>query len=319
MIINTPQSLEDNKDKILNNEGKVIHQIWLDYGSGNPEPPEMFKEFRDSWVSYHPDYIHIHWNNEMALDIVKKYYPTFEKYFISYPNPVSRVDALKYLALNLYGGFYIDMDMKCIGKLDHLLGQTLLFEIPQGYHKILTSILYRGYSNNQRRVTACNNSFLSASKPHHPFWKYVCEQLIGAAQSIFNKKTLLGVLSSAGPLFLESCFNSYADTDVRVLTLDEFKAFAVDYEGRTWLCNTLKWEIFFLITILLFVVLILTITIHFNSLIGIGLIILFIAVIQQLFPQYMLWIAFASLGFILILIPIITSIVRKIRNKDLKK
>lgn len=90
---------------------KLFHHIWV--GS----KPYPFPEYRESWITAHPDYEFKMWDDSnfpkslLSRETIK---------IIENPDiaPVSKGDSLKFDIVRVFGGVFLDMDMECIKPID---------------------------------------------------------------------------------------------------------------------------------------------------------------------------------------------------------
>jgi hypothetical protein len=57
-----------------------------------------------TWREKHPDWEYRLWTDDDLERLVTDFYPHFLEQFLSYPNPVQRADAGRYLVLHRHGG-----------------------------------------------------------------------------------------------------------------------------------------------------------------------------------------------------------------------
>lgn len=100
-----------------------IVQFW-----DSPEPPTEIKELIDGWRSVHPKFEHLLFNDVSAREFIAASYPSsFVEAFDRARGAAQRADLfrLAYLAAN--GGYYVDVDDRCLSKLDDsILGEVSL-------------------------------------------------------------------------------------------------------------------------------------------------------------------------------------------------
>lgn len=94
---------------------KKIHQIWW---QGEDHLPAKFQKWQLSWKKLHPSWEYHLWTEEKMLEFVQKYEPQIFPYYSSWPLPMSRADAFRYMVLKHLGGVYIDMDIECLRPID---------------------------------------------------------------------------------------------------------------------------------------------------------------------------------------------------------
>jgi inositol phosphorylceramide mannosyltransferase catalytic subunit len=93
---------------------RVFHQIWIN--RADPELPEKFRAYRDSWLQLHPGWEYKLWNLDnldflpQRMDLVK-----------SAPNYAQMADVLRYEILHRHGGIYMDTDFECLRSIEPIL------------------------------------------------------------------------------------------------------------------------------------------------------------------------------------------------------
>lgn len=85
---------------------KIIHQIWI----GKDRLPDLWEPFTRTWAINNPDYEYVFWNEDkIRNEIDDNNYLNIDSIstvFIS--------DYFRYKILYQYGGFYFDVDFKCL-------------------------------------------------------------------------------------------------------------------------------------------------------------------------------------------------------------
>lgn len=130
---------------------KIIHHVWV-----GPNPlPEEERRYIESWKARHKDYEFFFWTDE---NIGELYFSDNCKVAMreSGDKYALKADIVRYVAVNKFGGFYIDADMRCRRKISKIIegwedfiGLTSLFgnwicngffaSVPNG--SILTSLI----------------------------------------------------------------------------------------------------------------------------------------------------------------------------------
>ena len=91
---------------------KHVHQIYLTEGIG--PIPERFLRAGNSWKEKNPGYGYTLWNRTMVDEIISKNYTFLKAMFDGYTRWIRRVDVARYVVMHQHGGWYADMDYKCI-------------------------------------------------------------------------------------------------------------------------------------------------------------------------------------------------------------
>ena len=92
-----------------------IFQTWK-----TSEVPVHWKKAQQSVISMNPNWKYTLLTDDDNDSIVKQYFPDFYPYYISFPYPIQRADAVRYCALYLYGGIYLDLDYICNKSFDSI-------------------------------------------------------------------------------------------------------------------------------------------------------------------------------------------------------
>ena len=114
---------------------RIIHQIWL---QGSEVIPEHYKEYQRSIIYKHPEWEYYLWSESSINQILTS--DQLEVYnSMIYLH--QKVDYARYIILYLYGGVYIDMDVKAHQPLDTLLERF-------GNHNLIISKTNSNYIEN---------------------------------------------------------------------------------------------------------------------------------------------------------------------------
>ncbi|MET9524767.1 glycosyltransferase [Streptomyces coeruleorubidus] len=168
----------------------LIHQTWKD-----ADVPAQWKKWADSWCLHHPDWGYRLWTDSDNRAFLQEHYPWFLPVYDGYAEPIMRADAIRYFLLDHFGGLYVDLDFECLRPVDEILdGRELVLGCEPQVHTQLLLARRRGFS----RIVG--NAFI-ASRPGHPFWAHVHQQLVGAHR-------MSGALDATGPFFLSRAIDS---------------------------------------------------------------------------------------------------------------
>ena len=159
---------------------KNIFQTWKTH-----EVPNHWKESPKSIKRNMPGWNYRLMDNKDNLDIVKKYFPQYLKFYEKLPYDIQRADMIRPMYLYLWGGFYIDCDFIVLKPLDPLFATGDLFFIQSG--------------NTSSFIT---NSFM-ASRAGHPFWLEYLDAITKPVPFWALGKHFT-VMTSTGPLRLSN-------------------------------------------------------------------------------------------------------------------
>ncbi|KAK3369432.1 glycosyltransferase family 32 protein [Lasiosphaeria ovina] len=88
----------------------VLHHISLGTGAA---AHSRWMTVRQDCLDIHPGWEAFLWTDETANTFVRDHYPELKDMWESYPYPIQKIDALRYMVLYHYGGVVLDMDLQC--------------------------------------------------------------------------------------------------------------------------------------------------------------------------------------------------------------
>lgn len=186
---------------------RVVHQVWFHFNDKSPERLEQMMPLRQTCLDANPGWEFHIWNERECLQLVEQHFPSFLPTYKAYRHAVCRVDAMKYVLAYLFGGVAMDMDILCFKPMDTII---------KHYGMVLT----------QQSKDQINCDFLYASKPHHPFLKFVIDKLSSSNKKASSSKSPVEL---TGPRFLQSCyddFNRHLPGSVHIVPFEETHPFA---------------------------------------------------------------------------------------------
>jgi len=190
----------DNIDKkLLENKGKIIHQIWYNFKNPDEEQPipDKYKKLRESWKINNPEWTHILWHDKMGDWLVYKHYPNFWETYSNYKYPIQRVDAIRLCILHRYGGIYADTDTECFKPINSLIESTKK-NIAFG----------RCFNLLKIKKTKLSNYFMY-SKPNENFWLNAIQGAISYGTCHNSIWYYTCIFNSAGPKRLQKTSLSF--------------------------------------------------------------------------------------------------------------
>ena len=172
---------------------KLIHQTWK-----TAQIPGNLAAYEESWQRHNPSWRRILWTDRMLVDFVAEHYPDLLELYCSYPTPVCRADAARYMLLHTFGGLYADIDVECLAPLTPLIDEeraVLCHEPPNLWpetapYRSHPFILFNG---------------VMASPAGHPFWRHVLDRLPETRHGT-------SVIDMTGPCFLTGVYLGLDDT-----------------------------------------------------------------------------------------------------------
>jgi mannosyltransferase OCH1-like enzyme len=194
-------NIQDLDEQLLKQNSRIIHQIWFGTIPNKREARKTYdklKMYRESWNEHNPDWFHMQWNKELAILFIKTFYPEHNELFKNYRYEIQRCDALRYLLLHRYGGWYADMDYYCCKPLDEA-------------HATFTHTFYLVQSPNsslgQEKDHVSNSLMYSVA--NHPFWKRLMIELEINKETPYYYTKHLAVMFTTGPGLLNRVYSKY--------------------------------------------------------------------------------------------------------------
>lgn len=184
---------------LLKQNNRIIHQVWFGTIPNKKEAKKAYQKlkiYRDSWSIKNPTWCRIEWNKSMCIQLIKTFYPEHTNMFNNYKYEIQRCDAIRYLILHRYGGWYADMDYYCNRPLDEAMIK---------------------YKNNIYFVQSPNSVFgqdddhisnsLMYSEREHSYWRYVMLELEKNQKVPIYYSKHLEVMFTTGPAILNRIYS----------------------------------------------------------------------------------------------------------------
>jgi len=192
--------LFDDLDKyLLNQENKIIHQVWFGTIPNKRKAAKAFKslrKYRDSWIIKNPKWAYMCWNLKRCKELINTIYPHHKELYNYYKYDIQRCDVIRYFILHRYGGLYADMDYYCNRKWDEVLKK---------YKKNIYLVETPNKLYNDIHIS---NSLMYSSKGHI-FWdKLFIELEINKYAPIYYSRHM-AIMFTTGPGILNRVFNKY--------------------------------------------------------------------------------------------------------------
>jgi hypothetical protein len=92
---------------------KIINQIWV----GKYKIPSREKSFVEEMKNQHPDYDHILWTDDNFPEMPKRFEEMYKQWY-SDKEYVYCADLLRWVVVYNMGGYYFDIDYKCLKNLN---------------------------------------------------------------------------------------------------------------------------------------------------------------------------------------------------------
>lgn len=217
-------SFEILDDFLKRKKGKIIHQIWFGTIPNKKEAKkayEKLKIYRNSWTEKNPNWFRMEWNKTLCINFIRLYFPEHIEMFTNYKYEIQRCDAVRYLILYRYGGWYADMDYYCNRPLEEAMVK---------------------FKHDIYFVQTPNSTFLHDSDhisnslmysiPEHPYWKQVMVELQKNQDTIYYYYSRhLAVMFTTGPAILNRIYQKFRRTyKVKSLPYKLFHPFGIKDE-----------------------------------------------------------------------------------------
>ncbi|MEO5582533.1 MAG: glycosyltransferase [Saprospiraceae bacterium] len=173
---------------------KVIHLTCKD-----KKLPSLFKRNRKSLYDLHPAWNILIYDDQDAEKIIATHYPSLLKIYTSYPHAIQRADIFRIVAIYVFGGFYMDMDVRCLKSLDTLCNNSLVL----GEEKTVNETV-RQKLQMEHALRIAN--FMFGSIPQHPFWLDMIETAIERSQRTVLTES--DIMVSTGPGLISDVYHN---------------------------------------------------------------------------------------------------------------
>lgn len=168
----------------------IIHQIWI---QGCEEVPYKYKKYQKTCKKTNNNFQYYCWNEKNILQLLQKNYPYLIPAYQSFTLKQQKSDLARYLILEEYGGFYLDMDIECGKKpLDTIANLSTIVTMKGGH-------------------TPASQSFIGIT-PHHPLMKQLLKHIeINWEKKWYDFLTVLYVNRTTGGTMFQNYLNQYLD------------------------------------------------------------------------------------------------------------
>tara|TARA_Y100000389_G_scaffold33979_1_gene28905 strand:- start:2046 stop:2879 length:834 start_codon:yes stop_codon:yes gene_type:complete len=195
-------SFEDMDQYLLNQNSKIIHQVWFGTIPNKREAAKTYKKlkvYRDSWINKNPKWFYASWNLEKCEKLVKDFYPQHLEMYKKYPYIIQKCDAVRYFILHRYGGLYADMDYFCNKPWDEVIkkypGDIYVVETP---------------NNTGNDKIHVSNSLMYSAVKNHSYWNSIfIEMELKKNSSYYYTSRHITIMMTTGPSIINRIFNKY--------------------------------------------------------------------------------------------------------------
>lgn len=175
---------------------KIIHQTWKTCIEGRM--PGWSRH--GSWIHQNPGYEYRCWDDDQAKELIGKARPEMAPYLDALPI-VEISDIFRYAVIEVYGGYYFDMDVSCVKPLDHwpwlAEGETAYAGLEGVCSDEENRLLHRFAVMSQYAQWAL------AAKPGHPVMRDVLDRIQGNLERSENTEkgddNYLSTIFKTGP------------------------------------------------------------------------------------------------------------------------
>ncbi|XP_060593867.1 uncharacterized protein LOC132748310 [Ruditapes philippinarum] len=160
----------------------IIHQTYK-----NNIIPRQLVGFVKTFAKLNPDWTYYFWTDISSRKFVAERFPTLLQMWDNYRSPINRADAIRYLILYEFGGFYADLDVQCMRPLDNVTFKYACIIPPEPFEQSVFRI----------KIPYLLNNAIMMCRPKHPFF----QQIIN---SLHQYVPMLEQLDVAGPTFVKT-------------------------------------------------------------------------------------------------------------------
>ena len=237
MNINTEHLQVMDETMLQINIPKIIHQIWY---QGKEELPEWGKKYRESLTKVGPEWSLQLYDEDDCIKLIQDHYPWLLESFNSLPLRIMKIDFVRCLWLHKYGGFYMDVDIKCEDSLSLFLNKLqkndihYLNNISNKLPNVLLSEEWpfsaRKSKLNPDFITGTISNSVMCSAPGHPIWLTYIEYILNRHKELLKTSkqelTSADVFEITGPSALWHVYQNNINyfTDVALLPCSYFQA-----------------------------------------------------------------------------------------------
>ena len=180
---------------------RIIHQQWK-----SEAIPAASRELVESVVKNHPQWDYWFWTNKDCDCYIKTHHPELLHVWNSYEEVISRADVMRYVLMHDFGGFYVDLDVKCFKPLDVF---TYLA------HSIVTHETYESAFLWHFPSQAYINPTVIASRAKHPFYRKAIE-----VENLekYRKACPKLPVHCTGPYYMDNMYQEYIQESLANMT-----------------------------------------------------------------------------------------------------
>jgi len=180
---------------------KNIHQIWL---QGEIHISELNNKNIQKIKEMHPDWNYFLWDEIKILELIKNDKELIEKYY-KFIYLHQKVDFMKFVILNKFGGVYLDIDCEINKNLDSLVTKF------SNYDMILSK-LHDKFNPIAKKITcnsfnSCINNGVILSKPSLDVFEYLIKNF--KTDCKYYEFKIVCINNTTGPNIFNRLINDY--------------------------------------------------------------------------------------------------------------
>ena len=187
---------------------KIIIQTWK-----TKDIPPKYQNYVDSIKKHNPDYEYLFFDDKDIHNFLKNYYPIYYETFKKLPLVIQKIDFFRYIAVYHYGGFYLDLDMKCFENFDDLLSYSSVFPVDDFI------IGWKTHDDRYKTFILQNQSILLGqyafgSEPKNKFLKKIIDGIHSNINSYIkhiNANDDIYVYQTTGPDYITEKYIEYTN------------------------------------------------------------------------------------------------------------
>ena len=187
----------------MNNIPKIIHQIWL---QGEENLSNINKDKIKKTKEINNDFNYMLWDEIKIIELVKKDNFLLKKYY-SFIYLHQKVDFVKFVILNYFGGIYIDIDCDVIKNLNNIFNQVNKYDLV--ISKISDKIDMISCLFTCHKTSNCYNNGIIIGKPNKHILKYLIENF--KSECSFYQNKLLCIQNTTGPPIFNKLIDNYIE------------------------------------------------------------------------------------------------------------
>lgn len=184
--------------KLIQSDGKIIHQIWFGIIPSVKKAEEAFeklKKYQKTWIINNNDIFYHCWNLKDCLIFVKKYFQSHIKFIDKFIYTIQFCDYVRYLILFQYGGLYADMDYVCKKKFDKFEEKRNIVYLVETPNKIFSNDIH------------VSNSLIFSRFPKHLFWKKLWKKI--QIEKPLNINRHYFIMYTTGPGIVNNVYHEF--------------------------------------------------------------------------------------------------------------